>query len=90
MKKYNDKTLVVFPDDQIKVIMIPQSLLDYIEDLEKKNKDDFIKHFNNYCSQPKNMTLSTYTPKYYLYPQNTSITQEDKNICPKQQSHSDI
>lgn len=90
MKKYNDKTLVVFPDDQIKVIMIPQSLLDYIEDLEKKNEDDFIKHFNSTYFQHKNGTLSTYEPKYFLYPQNTSVTQEDKNICLKQQSHSDI
>lgn len=86
MKKYNDKTLVVFPDDQIKVIMIPQSLLDYIEDLEKKNQDDFIKHFNSYYSQHQKGTLSTYT-QHYLFPQNTSVTQEDKNICLKQSDH---
>ena len=66
MKKYDDKTLVVFPDDQIKVIMIPQSLLDYIEDLEKENQDYFKKHLNSYYYQ--NITYA----QEHLYPQNIS------------------
>lgn len=67
MKNYEDKILVVLPDDEIKVIIIPQSLQNYIERLEedvKKLKEEQLHsltnmYLNSQISQ-QNMCLRDY------------------------------